>query len=67
MADTKHKPPGFTAYLVVGAYAGWAIKRSEFGVRIILGWVAIGLMTLDMEQMIGKAASLLPAREVSNG
>lgn len=40
---------GFSIYFCFGPYAGFKLMRDGFVFRIILGWLAIGLMARDIE------------------
>ncbi len=40
---------GFSIYVCVGKYAGFSVKKDGFVLRVILGYVAIGIMATDLE------------------
>jgi hypothetical protein len=57
----REQVQGFTAYVVGGRYAGFGFRPSSFGVRLILGWLSIGLMRVDLESVVGLAGEAIAA------
>ena len=49
---------GLTIYLVFGGWGGIGIKW-DMGIRICLGWIALGIIGKDIERVVGNIVTLL--------
>lgn len=45
---------GMTFYVVFGQYAGFRTEISPRVVRLVLGWVSLGIWKLDIEVFVTK-------------
>lgn len=50
---------GLTLYIAIGRYGGFRVIKDGPSLRLILGWVAFGVMAVDLEVMLGRAAKLI--------
>ena len=68
MGETSTLPqisPGFTFYVVWGAYAGWHIRRDGATIRFLLGRFGICFARFDVEAVFGQIIAAYPLRSPS--
>lgn len=63
IANKKYK--GLSLTLVIGKYAGFGVVR-DVGVRLVLGYISIGIIFRDIESMSEDLLKLMQTPESSD-